>query len=36
MNGHYHLHFDKALRSQIWKGYVAKAWNELDANAPLN
>lgn len=36
MNGHYHFHFDEALRRGLWKGYVAVSWNELDPSAPIN
>jgi hypothetical protein len=36
MNGHYHFHFDEALRGKLWKGYVATSWNEIDPSAPIN
>ena len=36
LNGHYHFHFDEALRKALWRGYVVTAWNEVDPNTPLN
>ena len=36
LNGHYHFHYDEALRDALWSGYVVTAWNEIDPNAPLN
>jgi len=36
MNGHFHFHYDEALRKQYWSGYQAAAWNEVDPNAPLS
>jgi len=36
LNGHYHFHFDEALRKALWQGYVVTAWNEIDPNTPLN
>ena len=35
MNGHYHFHFDEALRGKLWKGYVPVAWNEVDPNGAV-
>jgi len=36
MNGHFHFHYDEALRKKYWSGYQAAAWNEVDPNAPLS
>ena len=36
MNGHFHFHYDLALRKQVWKGYMPTTWNELNPNAPVN
>ncbi len=33
--GHFHFHFDEALRWTYWNGYVVTAWNELDPNAAM-
>ena len=32
MNGHFRFHFDEALNTSIFRGYVANSWNELDSN----
>lgn len=36
LNGHYHFHFDEALRRSLWKGYIVTTWNEVDPNLPVN
>jgi hypothetical protein len=36
LNGHYHFHFDEAIRRSLWKGYLVTAWNEIDPNSPIN
>jgi len=35
MNGHYHFHFDEALRKTPWQGYLVTAWNEMNPYAPI-
>jgi len=32
MNGHFHFHYDEALRKLIPGRYVANSWDELDPN----
>jgi len=32
MNGHFHFHYDEALRKRITGRYVACSWNEVDSN----
>ena len=34
MNGHFHVHYDEALRAAA-NGFVVSSWNEVDPNAPL-
>ena len=34
MNGHFHIHYDEALRAAA-NGFVVSSWNEVDPNAPL-
>ena len=36
MNGHFHFHYDEALRRKYWNGYQAAGWNEVDPSAPLS
>jgi len=34
MNGHFHIHYDEALRPAMPNGYLVAAWNEVDATTP--
>jgi len=34
MNGHFHIHYDEALRPAMPNGYVVAAWNEVDPTTP--
>ena len=36
LNGHYHFHFDEALRKTgaPSRGYVVSGWSEVDPNGP--
>ena len=36
MNGHFHFHYDEALRNLVPSGYVVASWNEVNPNGPLN
>ena len=36
MNGHFHFHYDEALRRKYWNGYQAAGWNEVDPSATLS
>ena len=36
MNGHFHFHYDEALRNLVPSGYVVASWNEIDPNGPLH
>jgi hypothetical protein len=34
MNGHFHIHYDEALRPNVSNGYLVSSWNEVDPNTP--
>jgi len=35
MNGHYHIHYDEALKKILSDPLIVRTWNEVDPNAPV-